>query len=89
MTHQAAKDRSTGLDESDRRSYPFRQVVHIDTITGASGGLSWKLKLECGHTEFRRQKAFDPVRWWWRKIEVHLAPERVRCVTCGVARGKK
>jgi len=63
---------------------PMREVVHIDTQTGAHGGEAWMLTLSCGHLAFRTKRSiglgnvFEP-------IERKLAPHRARCLHCKIA----
>jgi hypothetical protein len=72
---------------------PWREVVHIDEMTGAHGGLAWVLALSCGHFAVRAQprpKMFEAFRYangvrGCRMSKPRVAPKRVRCIMCGGA----
>jgi hypothetical protein len=57
---------------------PWRAVVYIGTQAGELGGFAWRLVLECGHAEYRKQPPFR----FFRSVEERLAPKRVVCTSC-------
>jgi len=65
---------------------PFRQVIYILHKVGPLGGEYWDLLLECGHSAFRRLPRFDITAFMGRpfKPESHSAPQKVRCLLCGL-----
>lgn len=66
---------------------PWRTVVHIKAWTGTRGAEFWALKLDCGHTEDRRQPAQLGLRAIVGKgrLPPLTAPSRVRCLMCEIS----
>lgn len=61
---------------------PLREVVHIESTGTRRGGIRWTLDLECGHMAARY--ATNPL---YKGIKpIALAPYKVRCIACGLAR---
>jgi hypothetical protein len=59
----------------------WRDVCYIGSQLGDRGGNSWRLVLECGHVEWRKQPPITPSRAMIRRRAL-LAPARVRCTSC-------
>jgi hypothetical protein len=57
---------------------PWRNVEHIDYLTGSRGGEAWWLTLDCGHHVARpvRPMNFTLAR------RGKMAPHRCRCLLC-------
>ena len=67
-----------------RERAPWREVAHIETRDTKRGGFLWTLTLSCEHLAFRY--APNPQ---WRAPQMKplpIAPHKIRCLACFLAR---